>query len=81
MASEHVERVLALYAAYNERGIDELYRNWWAEDIEWHDAAELPDASLYRGRDAAYRVLSEQISAIGEFKVEVVVVHEVPPEP
>ena len=51
MSEENVEIVRRGYEAWNEGG-SELAKEFWAEDIEYHDPPNLPDSRVVRGRDA-----------------------------
>jgi ketosteroid isomerase-like protein len=70
MSQENIQAVRRLYGAFNERGLAGLYDHW-DPDIEWHDVAELPDADVHRGRDAAARAFQHYLDIGGDFKVEV----------
>lgn len=49
MRDETVERLRAAYAALGERRAADAIA-MLAEDCEWHESAELPDAGVLRGR-------------------------------
>jgi uncharacterized protein len=70
MSRENVEAVRRLYEAFNERGLAGLYEHW-DPDIEWHDVAELPDAGVHHGREAAAEAFQRYLDIGGDFKVEV----------
>src|SRR3954453_11246380 len=46
----------AMYAAWNESGSEGLME-FLAEDCEWHDAPDLPDARVVRGKKAIGELL------------------------
>jgi ketosteroid isomerase-like protein len=68
--SENIQAVLRLYEAFNETGVAGAYEHW-DPDIEWHDIAELPDARVHQGRDAAAKALQAYVDLGGEFEVAV----------
>lgn len=70
MPREAVEALRRLYEAFNARGVDGAYDHW-DPDIEWHDVAELPDAGVHHGRDAAAKALQRYIDLGGEFEIHV----------
>jgi ketosteroid isomerase-like protein len=57
MSEENVETTDVLewapryHEAWNAEGVAGVVA-FLAESVEWHDPAELPDATVYRGRDA-----------------------------
>ncbi len=46
----------AMYAAWNESGSEGL-KDFLTDDCEWHDAPDLPDARVVRGREAIAELL------------------------
>jgi ketosteroid isomerase-like protein len=46
----------AMYEAWNERGAEGL-EEFLSDDCEWHDAPDLPDARVVRGREAIRELL------------------------
>ena len=59
----------AAYESWNEDGLDALAPRL-AEACELHDAPEMPDASVWRGREAALARLDEVAEAVGGGSVE-----------
>jgi ketosteroid isomerase-like protein len=51
MSQKNVEIVRRYYSAWNEGGIDAA-RAFWSEEIEWHDAPDMPDSGIYRGAES-----------------------------
>jgi ketosteroid isomerase-like protein len=68
MSGENVEIARRTLDAWNEGG-PEAAKRFWAEDFEFHDAPNLPDSRVVRGRDAVAAYLESQIQVIGEMKV------------
>jgi ketosteroid isomerase-like protein len=50
MSQENVEIVRRYYSAWNAGGIDAA-RAFWSEEIEWHDAPDMPQRRLSRRRE------------------------------
>ncbi len=69
MSPDQVELVRAAYEAWNEDGLGALAPSL-AEACELHDAPEMPDASVWRGREAALARLDEVAEAVGGGSVE-----------
>ena len=67
MSQENVEIVRRGYEAWNEGG-SELAKEFWAEDIEFHDPANLPGSTVVRGRDAVAAHLTDQAKVVGDLK-------------
>jgi ketosteroid isomerase-like protein len=70
MSQENVEIVRRLYEAFNARGVAGAVDHY-DPDIEWHDVAEFPDATVHRGREAAARALQLYVDLGGAFEVHV----------
>ena len=68
MSQENVEIVRRGYEAWNEGG-SELAKEFWAEDIEFHDPPNLPDSTVVRGRDAVAAHLTDQAKVVGDLKL------------
>ena len=71
MPQENVELVRRAYEAWNEGG-SELAKEFWAEDLEFHDPPNLPDPRVVRGRDAVAAYLTDQVNVVGDMKVTLV---------
>jgi ketosteroid isomerase-like protein len=71
MSRENVPLVRRAYEAWNEGG-SESAKEFWAEDLEFHDPPSLPDPRVVRGRDAAAAYLTDQVSVVGDMKVTLV---------
>jgi hypothetical protein len=57
MNDTDLETVAAAYAAWNDHDEDGWVERFFAPDCEWHDAPELPDSGLHRGRDDVTQML------------------------
>ena len=68
MSQENVEIVRRYYAAWNVGGLDAV-RAFWSEDFEWHDAPGMPDASVYRGAEAAAAHFRDLQEVLGTMEV------------
>jgi len=62
MSQENVEIARRGVEAWNTGGPDALSR-FWAEDIVWHDAPNVPDGSVYEGREATVEHLRQMVAA------------------
>ena len=51
MSQENIEIVRRAFAAWSEEGTAGV-SPFFADEIEWHDPPEFPDADVHRGRDA-----------------------------
>lgn len=51
--------------------MEEFGRRFFADDVEWHDQPELPDARVHRGREAVVGMLTELESTIGRAKCDI----------
>jgi ketosteroid isomerase-like protein len=71
MSEESVEIVRRAVEAWDVGG-SESAKEFWAEDIEWHDPPGLPDSRVLRGRDAVASYLMEQVNAVGDMDVTLV---------
>jgi ketosteroid isomerase-like protein len=71
MSRENVELVRRAYEAWNEGG-SESAKEFWAEDLAFHDPPNLPDARVVRRRDAAAAYLTDQVNVVGDMKVTLV---------
>jgi ketosteroid isomerase-like protein len=71
MSEENVELVRRAYEAWNEGGA-EAAKQFWAEDIEFHDPPDLPDSRVVSGRDAVAAYLMHQTEAVGNWKLNIV---------
>jgi ketosteroid isomerase-like protein len=70
MSEENLEIVRRYYAAWNAGGLDTA-REFWSDDFEWHDAPEMPDASVYRGAEAAAVHFRDLNEVLGTMEVHV----------
>jgi ketosteroid isomerase-like protein len=70
MSEENVELVRRAYEAWNEGGA-EAAKQFWAEDIEFHDPPD-PDSRVVSGRDAVAAYLMHQTEAVGNWKLNIV---------
>jgi ketosteroid isomerase-like protein len=60
------------YAAWNAGlPVGEFGARFLAEEVEWHDQPELPDARTHRGRDEVVRMLAELESTFGRTQCEI----------
>jgi ketosteroid isomerase-like protein len=71
MWQESVALVRQTFDAWNEGG-PEAAKQFYAEDIEWHDFLGLPDRRVMRGRDAVAAHLTDQLSLLGELKTTII---------
>jgi ketosteroid isomerase-like protein len=71
MSQESIALVRQTFGAWNEGG-PEAAKQFYAEDIEWHDFPGLPDRRVVRGRDAVAAQLTDQLSLLGELKTTIV---------
>jgi ketosteroid isomerase-like protein len=69
MSEGTAELVRAAYEAWNDDGLEAL-APVLAEDCELHDAPEMPDASVWRGKQAVLARLDEVAQAVGGGSVE-----------
>ena len=67
MSQENVEVVRRALEAWNEGG-PESAKEYWAEDIEFHDPPTLPDSRVVRGRAEVAAYLTDQIGVLGDMK-------------
>ena len=65
-----MEIVRAYYSAWNAGGLDAA-REFWSDDLEWHDAPEMPDAASYKGAETAAAHFRDLSEVLGPMKVEV----------
>ena len=65
MSQENVALVRQTFDAWNERG-PEAAKQFYADDIEWHDFPGLPDRRVVRGRDAVAAHLTDQFGQVWE---------------
>ena len=73
--SQDAELARRAFEAWNEGGAESL-KNFLAEDFEFHDAPQLPDGRVVRGRDAAAAYLANQAEVIGDMRFTIVGVEE-----
>jgi ketosteroid isomerase-like protein len=70
MSRENVETARQWADVWNTGGVDAWVR-LLPSDFEWHDAANLPDARIHRGREAVAAHLREMVEAGGQFPIDV----------
>src|SRR4051812_37486252 len=70
MSQENVEGVRRYYSAWNAGGIDAA-RAFWSDEIEWHDAPEMPDSGVYRGAESVAAHFRDLSGVLGEMEVRV----------
>jgi ketosteroid isomerase-like protein len=70
MPQENVEIVRRYYSAWNAGGIDAA-RAFWSDEIEWHDAPEMPDSGVYRGAESVAAHFRDLGGVLGEMEVHV----------
>ena len=71
MSEENVEIVRRAIDAWNEGGAESA-KQFWAEDSELHDAPNLPDPRVVRGRDVVAAHFADAASVVGEMKATIV---------
>ena len=64
MASDVVHLVRRAYGSWNSDGLPGL-EPWLAQDVELHDAPEMPDAGVVAGRDAVLARLGDVAATMG----------------
>jgi ketosteroid isomerase-like protein len=69
MAEDSVRIVRRMYETWNEHGPAAI-QSMLAGDVELHDAAELPDAEVWRGREAVVSRLDAVATALGGGSVD-----------
>jgi ketosteroid isomerase-like protein len=70
MSQESLEIVQDYYAAWNRAGLPGALR-FWTEDFEWHDAPEMPDTGVFRGKEAVLAHFADLEGVMGRMQVEV----------
>ena len=70
MRGEDVESVQGSYEALNRGDVDGAVA-MLAPEAEWHESEALPDAGVYRGRDAVREFLDEFLESWERFHQEV----------
>ena len=58
------DEIRAFATAWNEHGAAAIER-FLAEDVEWHDAPEVPDGGVHRGRAEVIKLLHDWESGSG----------------
>jgi ketosteroid isomerase-like protein len=71
MSEENVEAVKRSYERFNTDGVEGAAKDFWHEDIVWHDPEEFPDAEIYHGIEAAKAALQGYVDLGGHMKVQV----------
>lgn len=62
------DRLRAAFAAWNDRGAAG-FGPFLAEDVEWHDPPEAPDAGVHHGRDETMAQLRGWEAGSGQMRV------------
>ncbi len=70
MTDESVRLVRSAYEAWNARGVQALEARV-TEDVELHDAPQMPDAATWRGGGAVLARLESVAAAVGGGSVEI----------
>ena len=70
MAENSVDLVRRAYEAWNADGL-EAFAPWTSESLELEDAPQLPDAGLWRGRQAVLARLAEVAATVGGTWVDI----------
>jgi ketosteroid isomerase-like protein len=78
-STEAWERARALVRTWNAQGLEAWAATAWSPEIVWHEPERFPDAGIHRGRDACLRRMRERFDWIGEVRMELVDVQQVPP--
>jgi ketosteroid isomerase-like protein len=69
MSQENAERAVRLYEVWNTDGIGAVAKDFWAQEIEWHDDPSVPDAGSYRGREEVRAHIEERVEVLGHFRI------------
>jgi ketosteroid isomerase-like protein len=64
MSQENLELMRAFYDTWS-RGDYEGWEEFFDPDVEWHTAREDPDADVYRGRPALWRMFERWLESFG----------------
>ena len=70
MSKESIEAMQRHYEAWNEGGPERAQAHW-AEEFEYHDPPNLPDAKVIRGRERVLAHLLDQTKLAGGMHVDV----------
>ena len=65
-----MEIVRASFEAWNASAIDAA-RAFWSDEIEWHDAPDMPDSGVYRGAESVAAHFRDLSGVLGEMEVQV----------
>jgi ketosteroid isomerase-like protein len=75
MSVENVRVVRRMLGEGNVYAVDADLRSWvdefFAPEIEWHDAPTLPGAAVYHGREAFARHVADYLESWSESRVEI----------
>ena len=69
MSRENVEGFRRAVEAWNTGGPDAWERHL-PEHVEWHDAPDVPDRTVHRGRKAVVGYLRDLVEVIGQFEID-----------
>jgi ketosteroid isomerase-like protein len=70
MSEANVDIVRRYYQVWNDGGIDAA-RAFWSDEIEWHDAPEMPDSGVYQGAESVAAHFRDLSGVLGEMEVHV----------
>jgi ketosteroid isomerase-like protein len=70
MSEANVDIVRRYYEEWNDGGIDAA-RAFWSDEIEWHDAPEMPDSGVYQGAESVAAHFRDLSGVLGEMEVHV----------
>jgi ketosteroid isomerase-like protein len=70
MSEENVEVARRMYGAWNDGG-PVAAGDYYHPNLEWHEASQVPDAGVARGREAVLAYLDDWVSLFGPTRVEV----------
>ena len=76
MSPEKAEGFRRAVDAWNTGDVD-LWAHHLPKDFEWHDAPDVPDRRVHRGREAVVAYLRELVEVIGQFEIDLDDVTEV----
>jgi ketosteroid isomerase-like protein len=71
VTTDPADTAVQLYATWNDEGLDAVAERFWAEEIEWRDDPQVPDADVHRGRDHVRSHIEDRVAALGNFDIEV----------
>ena len=71
MSRENVELARRGYEAFARGDLDAIFESFMHPEIEAHDPPEIPDAAIYRGREAVRRDWEHTSELFEDFSVDV----------